>query len=90
MALQWRMPPELAFRALSYGLIGFLSATVLVIVLISLCKENRYYQPVRGILWFALAVTALCAAVSLLAAIQRIRAFEKMTSIERVMFNIDE
>jgi hypothetical protein len=75
---------------LSYGLIGLLSATVLVIVLISLCKENRCDEPVRGILWLALVVTAFCAAVSLLAAIQRIRACDKMTRIERVMFNIDE
>ena len=53
------MPPDLAFRVLSYGIIVFFSAVVLVVVLISLSKENGHGEPVRGILWFAVAVAGL-------------------------------
>ena len=54
-----------ALTLLSYGLVGFLMAPVLVLVLASLHKETRHGQPLRGILWFGVAMLALCAVIIL-------------------------
>ena len=50
-----------ALTLLSYGLVGFLIAPVLVLLLASVHKEIRHEQPLRGILWFGVAMLALCA-----------------------------
>ena len=53
-----------ALTLLSYALFGYLTP-VLVLVLVSLRKETRHEQPLRGILWFGVAMITLCAVVIL-------------------------
>jgi len=53
-------------------------APVVVLLLISLHKESDYEQPVRGILWFAVAIMALCAIVILFTILHRNTALEKV------------
>src|SRR5205085_854641 len=43
-------PDEITF--LSYGLIGYLVAPVVVVLMISLRKEIHDGEPVRGVFWF--------------------------------------
>jgi drug/metabolite transporter (DMT)-like permease len=52
-----------ALTFLSYGLIGYLIASV--IILISVHKEGRGKRPLKVILWFGAAMMALCAVVIL-------------------------
>jgi drug/metabolite transporter (DMT)-like permease len=49
-----------ALTLLSYGLVGFLVAPVAVFVLVFLHKEVHHEQPLRGLLWFGVAMIALC------------------------------
>jgi hypothetical protein len=71
-----------ALTLLSYGLVGFLIAPVLVLVLASLHKETRHEQPLRGILWFGVAMMALCAVVILFTTLHRATALGKINRIE--------
>jgi ABC-type transport system involved in cytochrome bd biosynthesis fused ATPase/permease subunit len=71
--------PELALRVLSYALIGYLSATVLLLLLISVGKENRRGAPLGGVIWFVFAVMGLCAVVVLLTAY-----FQKASSLQKI------
>jgi hypothetical protein len=66
-----------ALTLLSYGLVGFLIAPVLVLVLASLHKETRHGQPLRGILWFGVAMLALCAVIILFTTLHRATALHK-------------
>ena len=61
------MQPELAFRALSLLLIVFLGLTCVVYSLVSMWKENRFGWPLRGIIWFTVAIIGCCAVIALLA-----------------------
>jgi multisubunit Na+/H+ antiporter MnhB subunit len=74
------MQSELALRALSYGLVVFVSITLLALSLISIRKENRRGEPLRGIIWFTVAIIGSCAAIALLAGyVQKTRSLEKVT-----------
>jgi hypothetical protein len=64
------MQPDLAIRGLSYGVIGLLLLAMLVLALISLRKEARRDEPLRGLLWFTLVVFGLCTFVALSSAYQ--------------------
>ena len=66
-----------ALTLLSYGLVGFLIAPVLVLVLASLHKETRHGQPLRGILWFGVAMLALCAVIILFTTLHRATTLHK-------------
>src|SRR5262244_2431232 len=61
------MQPQLTIIALSLGLIVFLGVTCVVFALISMWKENRFGWPLRGIIWFTLAIAGSCAVIALLA-----------------------
>jgi hypothetical protein len=50
------MHPDLAIRGLSYGVIGLLLLTMLVLALISMRKEARRDELLRGLLWFTLVI----------------------------------
>ena len=76
------MQPD-GFTFLSYGLIGYLMAPVVVLLLISLDKESEYEQPVRGILWFAVAIMALCAVVILFTILHRILHWRKSLIVSK-------
>ena len=61
------MQPELTFRALSLVLIVFLAVSLVVLSLVSMWKENRFGWPLRGIIWFTVAIVGSCAVIALLA-----------------------
>jgi hypothetical protein len=60
-----------ALTLLSYGVVGFLIAPVLVLVLASIHKEIPHEQPLRGVLWFGVAMLALCAIIILFTTLHR-------------------
>jgi drug/metabolite transporter (DMT)-like permease len=67
---------------LSYSLIGYLIAPVVVLWLISLLKETREERPLKGILWFGVAMMTLCAVVILFTALHRASALGRTNRIE--------
>jgi len=72
--------PELTFRALSLLLIVFLGVTLVVLSLVSMWKENRFGWPLRGIIWFTVAIIGSCAVIALLAGyVQKAKSFEKVS-----------
>ena len=58
---------ELALRTSSLWLIVLLGLTLIVLALVSMWKESRHGQPLKGIVWFALAVVGFYAVIALLA-----------------------
>jgi small-conductance mechanosensitive channel len=74
------MQPELTFRAFSLLLIVFLALTCVVVSLVSMWKENRFGWPLRGIIWFTVAIIGSCAVIALLAGyVQKAKSLEKVT-----------
>jgi predicted tellurium resistance membrane protein TerC len=83
--------PELTFRALSYLLIVFLGIIPVVLSLISMWKENRFGWPLRGIIWFTIAIAGSCALIALLAGyVQKAKSPEKVSHrVEAVTFGLE-
>ena len=50
----------LAFRGAGYLVMGVLLLTMLVIAFISMRKEARADEPVRGLLWLTVVILAVC------------------------------
>ena len=74
------MQPELTIIALSLWLIVFLALTCVVFALVSMWKENRFGWPLRGIIWFTVAIAGSCAIIGLLAGYeQTARSLEKVS-----------
>ena len=74
------MQAELTFRTLSLLLITFLSVVFVVFTMLSMWKENRFGWPLRGIIWFYLAIIGSCAVIALLAGYeQTARSIERVT-----------
>ena len=74
------MQPEITIIALSLWLIVFLALTCVVYSLVSMWKENRFGWPLRGIIWFTLAIVGSCAVIALLTGyVQTARSLEKVT-----------
>jgi hypothetical protein len=74
------LQPELTIIALSLWLIVFLDLTCVVFSLISMWKENRFGWPLRGMIWFTIAIVGSCAVIALLAGyVQTARSLEKVT-----------
>ena len=59
------MDSGFTLKALSYGIIGLLWITLLVLSLVSIRKERRYDEPLRGLFSLTLIVCALCAFIVL-------------------------
>jgi hypothetical protein len=59
--------PDLTFRPLLHLLIVFLGVIPVALSLVSMWKENHHGWPLRGIIWFILAIIGFCAAMPLLA-----------------------
>jgi hypothetical protein len=80
--------PDLALRASSLWLIVFLGLTLIALSLVSMWKEKRDGQPLKGIVWFALTVVVFCAIIALLAGyVQKARSLEKVSHrVETVEF----
>jgi ABC-type transport system involved in multi-copper enzyme maturation permease subunit len=85
------LQPEIALKALSYGLVVLLGITLLALALISLRKEDRQGQPVNGMIWFTVAIIGSCAVVVLLAGYaQKASSLEKVTHrVEVVTFGLE-
>jgi len=71
--------PELAYRASSLWMIVFLGLTLVALSLVSMWKERRHGQPLKGILWFTLAIGVFYAVIALLGGY-----VEKAKSLEKV------
>jgi hypothetical protein len=72
--------PELIIIALSLWMIVFLGLTCVVYALVSMWKENRFGWPLRGIIWFTVAIAGSCAVIALLAGyVQKARSLEKVS-----------
>jgi hypothetical protein len=63
------MQLELAFRAVCYVLMEVLGITLLCVFMISARKEIGSGEPVRGVLWFGLAIVVICALIALFAGV---------------------
>jgi len=51
-----------------------------VFTLVSMWKENRFGWPLRGIIWFTIAIAGSCAVIALLAGyLQKARSVEKVS-----------
>ena len=75
-----QVQPELTFRALSLLLIVFLGVILVVFSLLSMWKENRFGWPLRGIIWFTIAIAGSCAVIALLAGyVQKAKSSEKIS-----------
>lgn len=85
------MPAVLAFKALSYGLIGLLAITLLALCLISVAKEAHAGEPFRGILPFASVIAGFCVLVALSSAYVRIHRTLSITLwLDRIAITIGE
>jgi len=60
----------------------YLLAPVIILLLISIHKEGREQQLVRGILWFGAAMMASCAVVILVTTLHRATGSTKINRIE--------
>jgi hypothetical protein len=77
-----QLQPELTFKVLSHLLIVFLSIGLVVFILVSMWKENRFGWPLRGIIWFTVAIIGSCALIGLLAGYdQTVRSLEKVSHL---------
>jgi small-conductance mechanosensitive channel len=75
-----QLQPELTFRTLSLLLIVFLALILVVLSLISMWKENRFGWPLRGIIWFTIAIAGSCTVIALLAGyVQKTKSSEKVS-----------
>ena len=74
------MALELAFRALSYGLIELLWVMALALTLTSIRKESRCGERIKGIIVLTLAIIGFCAFIALLMTYpQKTRSLEKIS-----------
>ena len=71
-----------ALTFLSYEVIVYLVAPVIILLLISVHKERRGEQPLKGLLWFGAAMMALCAIVILFTTLHRATVLGKTNRIE--------
>jgi uncharacterized membrane protein len=54
---------------------------LVVFTLVSMWKENRFGSPLRGIIWFTIAIVGSCAVIAVLAGyVQKARSVEKVTN----------
>ena len=85
------MEPELTIMALSLWMIVFLCLACVVYSLVSMWKENRFGWPLRGIIWFTVAIIGSCAVIALLAGyVQKARSLEKVSQrVETVTFGLE-
>src|SRR4029077_8329522 len=80
LALYQPVDAELAFKTISYGLVGLIWLIALALLWISMRKEARYGQPLRGILGLIVAALCLCAFIVLVAAyVQKARSLRKIS-----------
>jgi uncharacterized membrane protein len=83
--------PELTIMALSLWMIVLLGLACVVYSLVSMWKENRFGWPLRGIIWFTVAIIGSCAVIALLAGyLQKTRSLEKVSQrVGAVTFGLE-
>jgi hypothetical protein len=74
-----QVQPGLTFRALSHLLIVSLAIVLVAVSLVSMWKENRFGWPLRGIVWFYVAIVGSCVVIALAGYAQKARSLEKVT-----------
>ena len=86
-----QLSPEIALRALSYGLVVLLSIILLALSLISIRKGESSGRASHGAVWFAVAIISSVAVIALLAGyMQTARSLEKVTHwVEAVTFGLE-
>jgi len=86
-----QLQPDLTFKVLSHLLIVFLSIGLVAFTLVSMWKENRFGWPLRGIIWFTVAIIGSCALIGLLAGYdQTVRSLEKVSHrVEAVTLGLE-
>ena len=62
------MDSELTFKAISYGLVGLLWVTGLILSLVSIRKQSRYDEPLHELFLLTLIVIGLCTFIALCSA----------------------
>jgi hypothetical protein len=77
--------------ALSLWMIVLLGLACVVYSLVSMWKENRFGWPLRGIIWFTVAIIGSCAVIALLAGyLQKTRSLEKVSQrVGAVTFGLE-
>jgi hypothetical protein len=60
-------------------MIVFLGLTCVVYAVVSMCKENRFGRPLKGIIWFTCAIIVSCAIALLAGYVQKARSLEKVS-----------
>jgi small-conductance mechanosensitive channel len=71
---------DLTLIASSLWLIVLLGLTLIALSLVSMWKERHHGQPLKGIIWFTLAIVGFYAAIALLAGyVQKARSLEKVS-----------
>ena len=74
------MQLELVLRLSSYVLVLVFGLILISVSLVSMWKENRFSWPLRGIIWFTVAIVGSRAVIALLAGYaQKPRSLEKVT-----------
>ena len=76
------MEPERTIIALSLWMIVFLGVTCVVYALVSMCKENRFGRPLKGIIWFTFAIIVSCAIALLAGYMQKARSHKVSHRVE--------
>jgi multisubunit Na+/H+ antiporter MnhB subunit len=71
------MDAAIKFRGLGYLVIGVLLLMMLIVSLISMRKEARADEPLRGLLWMAVFILALSTFVALSSTYFTARTFQK-------------
>jgi hypothetical protein len=69
---------DLTLIALSLWTIVILGLTLIALSLVSMWKENRFGWPLRGIIWFTVAIIGSCAVIAFLVGyVQKARSLER-------------
>jgi uncharacterized membrane protein len=72
--------PEIALEASSLWLIVFLGLTLIALSLVSMWKERRDGQPLKGVVWFALVIGGFYVAIALFVGyVQKARSLETVS-----------
>jgi uncharacterized membrane protein len=83
--------PELALKASSLWLIVLLGRTLIALSVVSMWKERRHGQPLKGIIWFALAIVGFYAVIALLAGyVQKARSLERVSHRVEAAISTDQ
>ena len=73
------MDADLTFKAISYGLLGLLLVTALILSLVSIRKQSHYDEPLHGLFLVTLIVIGLCAFIAICSVYRGARSLQKIS-----------